>query len=929
MSPARTYVSPYASPRQAERLIGNSRSSSKSISVRQIELIPERSRPTPSPHDTIVPKLDGQWSKGERSDASSADSDLETTIPHALNEAKDLHANGAPMQRFPSTAIQPEESFIQIKRTPYVNGRLNDKVPSLSDALPLNGRMSNSSFTGPTKWAEHEVLPHPSTTPEMSGAKISVDQNGQIDPTNIHPAHEVENQTNSVEANMASRIHREVGAQSQNSRSASPMIKQNASILNSLLLRSASASTSSELSPYKDEVSVTGARSGSDLKRRSFEPTPLSPNVVKRRKHLKASDAFKFSQDVQVAQDPSILARAYRQEFLASRKSSLSEQSDFSRGTIRSPEKSSDPTIQHNHRTGVVRDGDTVSKLEVNETPADIETSSSALSPLEKTQPLTSEANNQPAIFGNEEDVVTTIEGQDNATNDKILPPGAQDDKDSGIVAGVCENKTNEGHNTGDPTKAQNCQCHNLDTGSVSTKANVDQISKSDEIARSPPSVDNQHAGAELDSRSVGNDFGDTVEINENTALFGAQDGRGFLNQINASLPSQERLNLISNEEPSLESLTEASAIPARDKIPGQADVLMVNADPRHAAEVDGAAVHRDQFIPRSSPTVPATVFGRFKAAYPNYLGNEERFVAICKKINTLVQQDRMEHRSLWDDFIVRHTMEYLQYLQICALSAEDPLPYERFYRNEIDEPKYTKRIVTDKNLMEILSVRGQEGSAAPLQQRHHSLKHSVHVYHKDVSSMPSFRSPIQPASAAASTPKIPLPQATVDLTNDSDDSGGSQPVLSARISPRSLPWVKLGRDAAPSTPLKKTRLAPSGSEETVAQSSPLPRTSARLNVKPSPRTARDIPDKTRANRTSSEKASVSRPSDIAEDQTSNTTNEGRKDKVNHFKKFAKAYTSIRPGNGNHFAGGTAGKDRQADRGAQRRKDLNVLDWHL
>lgn len=98
-------------------------------------------------------------------------------------------------------------------------------------------------------------------------------------------------------------------------------------------------------------------------------------------------------------------------------------------------------------------------------------------------------------------------------------------------------------------------------------------------------------------------------------------------------------------------------------------------------------------------------VFLRFKAAYPDYLGTKEHFSGMCKRIHQLSQADRMEHKSLWDDFIVRHKTDYPQYCQRCMDNGEDPKPYERFYRDEIDEPEYTKRIVLPASLGKVVSA--------------------------------------------------------------------------------------------------------------------------------------------------------------------------------------------------------------------------------
>ncbi|KAL8681227.1 MAG: hypothetical protein Q9224_006870, partial [Gallowayella concinna] len=51
-------------------------------------------------------------------------------------------------------------------------------------------------------------------------------------------------------------------------------------------------------------------------------------------------------------------------------------------------------------------------------------------------------------------------------------------------------------------------------------------------------------------------------------------------------------------------------------------------------------------------PGSGTVIYLRFRSAYPEYLGSKEHFIGMCKKIDQLYRADRMEHKSLWDDFI-------------------------------------------------------------------------------------------------------------------------------------------------------------------------------------------------------------------------------------------------------------------------------------
>ena len=103
------------------------------------------------------------------------------------------------------------------------------------------------------------------------------------------------------------------------------------------------------------------------------------------------------------------------------------------------------------------------------------------------------------------------------------------------------------------------------------------------------------------------------------------------------------------------------------------------------------------------------SIFGRFLQAYPAYKGNEKHLISMCRRISALERENRMEHKSLWDDFIIRHQIEYRAHLLNCARQVEDPIPYERFYRTEIESPLFTKRIITPATISDIIPLNTKE----------------------------------------------------------------------------------------------------------------------------------------------------------------------------------------------------------------------------
>ena len=101
---------------------------------------------------------------------------------------------------------------------------------------------------------------------------------------------------------------------------------------------------------------------------------------------------------------------------------------------------------------------------------------------------------------------------------------------------------------------------------------------------------------------------------------------------------------------------------------------------------------------------VPQNIFDRFRAAYPTYPGDLKHFAVMCTEIRRLAEANRMVHQSLWDDFIIRHIIEYPQYVRRCAEEAEETAPYETFFDTEIEGLQYQKRVINRRSLDEALA---------------------------------------------------------------------------------------------------------------------------------------------------------------------------------------------------------------------------------
>lgn len=167
---------------------------------------------------------------------------------------------------------------------------------------------------------------------------------------------------------------------------------------------------------------------------------------------------------------------------------------------------------------------------------------------------------------------------------------------------------------------------------------------------------------------------------------------------ISRSTPPNAQVRQASDDEQGLRDKPQTSS---DDPV----DELMIDVDAQ-VNEADKSAIKVDSVSGGSvQPPTNITMFDRFKLSYPEYLGTMQHFTAICSKLQKRIDAGRGLHQALWDDFIIRHKIEYANYLQDCANKAEDPMPYDKFYEDEIDGARFINQVVTRKTLHEALAL--------------------------------------------------------------------------------------------------------------------------------------------------------------------------------------------------------------------------------
>ena len=361
------------------------------------------------------------------------------------------------------------------------------------------------------------------------------------------------------------------------------------------------------------------------------------------------------------------------------------------------------------------------------------------------------------------------------------------------------------------------------------------------------------------------------------------------------------------------------------------------NLDHKNPKESDVGSAHQAEIAPNVIPSVevsatacpPTTqnsVFDRFMMTYPDYPGNSVQFAAICARIHTLFQQDRMEHPSLWDDFIVRHRTAYPQYMSQCADEAVDPLPFERYYRSQILQAKYMSPegpVVTPSNIGEFQPLEPKHYTSTTRESSIVKFQPREPNYHTSITSEGSIGK--FPPSATSNREETKSKTIEVIELSDREDFvkpvEKAKPVGSSKSKPvrRSLPWQDSGQvPTGESSSIKHTVSTPTTS---VAKQG----SSAKISVFKEAR-EKATPVSTPAGKPSAQIEKSSNPSSQSRPRTDATSTTApnnhhpqpktpnvkqskrsfaaklANDPDSPYNKWARNYNDITPGKGNSYA---------------------------
>jgi hypothetical protein len=125
-----------------------------------------------------------------------------------------------------------------------------------------------------------------------------------------------------------------------------------------------------------------------------------------------------------------------------------------------------------------------------------------------------------------------------------------------------------------------------------------------------------------------------------------------------------------------------------------------------NTVDINLDAVNQDNHEHVSLNKDALRVYDMFKRSYPKYAGDFDHFQALCFDLQSLRRRGVLESFFLWDDFIMRHWVDYGTHVQKCISSGEEYESYEDFFCRHFTRPSFRKRTLTPRTLNIVVSSR-------------------------------------------------------------------------------------------------------------------------------------------------------------------------------------------------------------------------------
>ena len=599
-----------------------------------------------------------------------SESSIEISIPQPMEKCESHSEQASSPIELPSTAVQAQVPFTQVKRTPCVNGFIS-MTESTSVEHPTSSGTQDVSRISGTSLGESNVLSSAQSN-DAAAAVIERDTDLELLPRSEEQPSGRSQLEDPVRDPGAARFRDRTNF--RDSTAEEPQLQELVEELHSDM----DASNPPDHHPLKmqgEELSSKYEAMQGSTKRKDDFATALLSRTSKR---AKLSDFLPdhFSQEEAQSTNLRNLVDRHRKDFFTSRRSSASSAQISNPASPAKLAGGTLPSLLSNaerHRPTQKPDDGSI------QTAWNTRASSNAASEKADTSP---DRDSEAAI--------TPDQGNGLLINAPDLTSEELGKQHSSVAEAQ-----------GSPKDASNAGATDDNNDQTSPK---EQISAGASPHPAPKSVIRQENGPvasvipdpkpeDREGSASTSRIGPLIEDVERKV---ASDAPPNLDDDTEALPDKGGDKLESIRPPAPLQIQEPKdkAPPANLQVPDRQD-----KSPNHTEKGPG---NQDSI---NQPEVEdhQSVLEIFQASYPSYTGNQKHFSSMCLRIKKLMVDGGCPHPFLWDDFIIRQRTDYSLYVQKCTEDAEDPVSYEQYYSNAIEEPLHTKKVVTVRNLHDAL----------------------------------------------------------------------------------------------------------------------------------------------------------------------------------------------------------------------------------
>ena len=672
-----------------------------------------------------------------------SESSIEISIPQPMGTSESHSEQASSPIELPSTAIQAQVPFTQVKRTPYVNGFISMTESTSVEHPNSSGTQDVSRISG-TSLGNSNVLSSAQSN-DAAAAVLERDKELELPPISGEQPSGRSQMEGSVKDPGAARV-RDLQTNFPDSTAEEPLLQELVEELHSDM----DASNPPGHHPLKMQDEEFGSKyeaiQGSTKRKDDFASALLSRTS----KRAKLSDFLPehFSQEEAQSTNLRNLVDRHRKDFFTSRRSSASSAqvsnpaspAKLAGGILpsllshaerrRSTQKPDDDSIQTAGNTGASSNAASRADTPLLRDPEaaitpdrenDLLDKAVDLRAFQMSEELGKQHSTVAEAQGSPKDTSYTGATDDNsdqtspkeqksAGGSPLPAPGSVVRQANGPVAPVISDPKTEVPE---------------ESGSTSRIGPLIENIEHKVASDAPPSLDD-------DTEATPDKGGEKPESIRPPANLQIQEPQNIAPPANLQIQEPQNVAPPANlpiQDPQ-DKVTPANLQmqDPKDKAP-PADLQIQDSQDKSPSHAEKGSRNPD-VVNQPKFEDHQSVLETFQASYPSYTGNQKHFSSMCLRIRKLMVDGGCPHQFLWDDFIIRQRTDYSLYVQKCTEDAEDPVSYEQYYSNAIEEPLHTKKVVTVRNLHDALPEQSE----------------------KSFSDRPAYQSAVLPRIGASST---------------------------------------------------------------------------------------------------------------------------------------------------------------------------------